>query len=722
MLDSYMKGKFMTALTRRMLNNVRYVVFLLLVIFTCHVSQAQDNNDMNIVKDRIIRLFLDTDLDTENALQILETLKSDGSWPGIDYQDQTRAGWPVKQHLENLQVLVLAYKSPKSSLRNDPRLKQAISASLDYWFKHDFQNPNWWHNTIGTPKLLSPVLLTLDKELTSRQRSKGIEILQRGKLGMTGQNLVWVAEITINRGIMQEDQAIVHSGFSRLIDEIKITTKEGIQPDFSFHQHGNCLYNHGYGASFAESCSRLAVIAGNTCFAFPPEKINIITNYILEGSQWLAYGSTPDYGAHGRAIARPGKHSAKYLFDAVNNLLKLPTGREKELKALAARTKNRKTAPLQGNRHFWNSDIMTHMRKNYYTSARMYSKRLLNTDKACNGEGLKNHYIADGCNYLFVSGDEYQAIFPVWNWQKIPGTTIQQNGLFEGSPRKNGTTDFVGGVSDGNYGLAVFDFQRNELSAKKAWFFFDRQYICLGAGITCDSQYQVLTTVNQCHLRGEVTAIDSSTEKQLPKGTHTLRFPITIHHDNVAYVFNTDADILLENTTRTGSWQSISTSRSNEQISHGVFTLCVDHKTKPKDAAYSYIVYPNTDKQQAKACSEDSTIEILSNTPDLQAVKHRELGLSLIAFFKAGSLKIDKTTTVETDKPSLLMVHHLGSELHLSVADPTQKIQVINLKISGSFQGDQCKFDPTENLTTISLTLPEGDYAGRSTVKKYSIY
>jgi chondroitin AC lyase len=706
----------MTALIGRMLNTIVYAAFLVLVTFTSSASGAEDNRDMKMVIDRITKPLLEREVDTGKVEQLLKALKPDGSWEGIDYRDKTRAGWKTSRHLSKLTVLVLAYKSPKSRLRNSPGLKKGIFASLDYWLKHDFQNPNWWHNVIGVPRKLGPVLLVLGNELTAAQRKKGAAILKRAKPGMTGQNLVWVSEITIGRGLLEGNPKLVKSAFKRIADEIRVTGREGIQQDFSFHQHGNCLYNHGYGAGFAVDCSRLAGLAAKTRFAFPGEKINILASYVLDGSQWMAYGNAGDYGAEGREITRPGQ-TAGYLLKAASYLLKLPTGREKELKALLARGADRAKAPLEGNRNFWASDIMTHLRKNYYASARMYSTRMDNTDSPSNNEGLKSHHIADGCNFLLVSGDEYKDIFPVWNWQRIPGTTVAQTGTFKESPRRKGARAFVGGVSDGRYGLAAIDFERNTLRAHKAWFFFDREYVCLGAGITCPAKQQVLTTVNQCYLRGEVTTFDATGGKRLPKGKHRLKSPTIIHHNNVVYVMA--GNVLLQNISQEGNWYRISKSRSKDKISHDVFTLCIDHGAMPKNAAYSYIVCPGMDRKQAQAYAKEPGVEVLSNTTDIQAVKHRKLKISQIAFFKSGSLKIDQKTTVTTNKPCLVMVRQVAGEFRLAISDPTQKLKTIKVGVSGKLQGKGCTYDPQKNISTVSLTLPTGGYAGKSIVAMF---
>ena len=147
---------------------------------------------------------------------------------------------------------------------------------------------------------------------------------------------------------------------------------------------------------------------------------------------------------------------------------------------------------------------MTHHRPDYYASARMHSTRIANTDGPANSEGLLSHHLADGCFVLMRSGREYRDIYGVWDWQKIPGTTVRQEPELKGSPRRMGTTDFVGGVSDGDYGLAACDFERNGLTAKKSWFFFDEGVVCLGAGISAAPGGAVVTTLNQCNLDGDV--------------------------------------------------------------------------------------------------------------------------------------------------------------------------------------------------------------------------
>ncbi|MFO8088601.1 MAG: hypothetical protein R6U13_02090, partial [Desulfatiglandaceae bacterium] len=340
-----LKGKL-----TRTLAGIKYYSLILITLnaFVCCVAVAESNQDFNTIRNRIINSLLEHEVDEEHAQHTRKEMSENGNWKSIDYSDKSRAGWEVTQHLGNLKAMVRAYKSPNSELQNNPKLRKAISASLDYWLKHDFRNPNWWYNDIGVPRGLGSILLLLDSELTETQRQKGIRTLKRGKLGKTGQNLIWLAEITIKRGILERNPELVDRAFERIGEEIKVTEAEGIQPDYSFHQHGPCLYNHAYGKSFANSCSRLAVLARGTAFAFPQEKINILTSYILDGSRWMIRKGWPDFGADGRVITRKRNKSSRYLSTAAANMQKLPTGRKQEFARLQTRPRKDKRIDLIG--------------------------------------------------------------------------------------------------------------------------------------------------------------------------------------------------------------------------------------------------------------------------------------------------------------------------------------------------------------------------------------
>ena len=66
-------------------------------------------------------------------------------------------------------------------------------------------------------------------------------------------------------------------------------------------------------------------------------------------------------------------------------------------------------------------------------------------------------HLSDGTTYTYVSGDEYEDIAAAWDWNMIPGTTVD----FGATPlrchmaNRQGIENFVGGVSTGRLGAAV---------------------------------------------------------------------------------------------------------------------------------------------------------------------------------------------------------------------------------------------------------------------------
>ncbi|MBN2475519.1 MAG: polysaccharide lyase 8 family protein [Pirellulales bacterium] len=672
-------------------------------------------SDLETIKARILASLLEP-VTAATAEGLIETLRPDGSWPNVDYQSARRSAWPPYRHLANVGVLTRAYKSPDSSLRDDPRLRGAVLAALDYWLKHDFRNSNWWWNEIGVPKGLAPTLLLLKDELTPAQRNRGLEILRRAKIGMTGQNLVWVTEITALRGILEEDADLVDLAYRRIAKEIRVSTGEGIQADFSFHQHGPCLYNHGYGAAFAADCSQIAAEVAGTQLAFPAEKIATLSSLILDGSQWMARGSASDFGAEGREITRSGQ-TAKYLATAAENMLAVPTGRESEFRALVGRASGRPAPPLQGNRHFWRSDMMTHHRAGYYASARMFSRRIANTDQPCNSEGLKSHHLADGCSMVMRTGREYADVFPVWDWQKIPGTTIEQSGQLNGSPRRQGQRSFVGGVSDGTYGMAAFDFARDALSARKSWFFFDDEYVCLGAAVACDSRNPVVTTLNQCRLEGDVVVASGGQQQTLGQGSHDLEDPGWVWHDRIAYVLLQPSRVGLSNDRRRGSWWAINHRYSEDEVARDVFSLWIDHGRRPQDAGYAYLVLPGVDPSAAVVCAERPPVVILRNDATVQAVRHEKLALAAMAFYVAGRVTVRPDLEVGVDTPCLVLLHESGDGLAISLANPENKGASVCVEINRKLRGEQAQLLAGEDRTRITLELPDGLNAGSSVTR-----
>ncbi|MFT5086648.1 MAG: chondroitin AC lyase [Candidatus Latescibacterota bacterium] len=653
--------------------------------------------DMNTLRQRLLEPLLKS-ADSSVARILAVELNADGQWASVDYTDQDRASWATSRHLNHLHALAKAYATGAEDLR------PAVFSALDHWLEYDYSNPNWWHNEIGVPRLLAPTLLLLGDELNPTQFERGVAILARATLSKTGQNLVWLAGISAQRGLLLGDADLVATSYARIADEIHLTAEEGIQVDYSFHQHGACLYNHGYGSGFASDGARIAALLNGTRFAFEQEKVDLLTALVLDGHQWFTRGTWQDYGSFGREIARAG-HNGAYLRRVAEDLLELSTGREAELRQLRHRL-DEKAPPLVGHRHFWRGDISVQQRPSFYASARFYSDRLLNTDKPHNEEALLSHHIADGCTFISRTDKEYADIFPVWNWQHIPGTTIVQTPELSGELCRWGSRPFAGGVSDGQHGLAAIDFERDGLQARKSWFFFADTIIALGAGITDSSGHAVHTTINQCFLNGEAVRGEG--------GENTW-----VYHDGIAYFTEKDAKLQLTQDEHTGSWWRISRSTSQEPITHKLFDLWVDHGRAPQDASYAYSIAPTMSLQEVQN-GQRPAIETIANTATIQAVRETELGLTGIVFYRPGSIDIAPDWNVAADQSCLLLLRRQGNRLYVSVANPQNEYMELAVTISQRISGEEVTTLPNGGSRLV-LELPDGMEAGRSATWEFEV-
>jgi len=676
-------------------------------------APSPGRTDMVVVKQRLSERI--SGPETAAAIErLLATQEPDGTWPDIDYADGGRARWAPAGHIGRVLSLARAYAS-KTLPDQSERILNAVGLALRHWYTKDYKCPNWWYNVIGVPRLLYRALLLVETELPRELVEQGLPILERARLGMTGQNLVWVAEVTIARGCLAGDPEVVGTAFDRILNEIEIKSHEGIQADFSFWQHGNQLYSGGYGRGFSTDCPHFAALAHGTSFAFPAETVSLLSSYVLDGQQWMVRGGTFDYSACGREITRRGGGRAGSLYGACRDMASLGTARTDEFLAFAARLRpepGTAPEPLGGHRHFWRSDFSVCHRREFYASVRMTSKRLRQTE-ICNNENLLGRHLADGVNYLMRRGDEYRGIFPLWDWKRLPGITVELDGKPPKTRASTGEKTFVGGVSDGLLGVSAMDFARGPLTARKAWFFMGNAWVCLGSGISCTSTHPAITSVNQCWLRGDVSVRLGGETRVLDRGARTLTDVEAIHHDGFVYVPGPGQSLTVSNDTQRGNWKRINGNDTDAEVTGEVFSLSLEHGKSPKQAAYAYTIAPGEDP----AAGQDSggkLPRILCQSPVLQAVWSDADSAAGIVFWEPGSVDVPGLGPVGVDTPCIVLVRHTAGKLEVSAANPEMNGGVLHLTCGSRLSGPDARWDPEAGLSTVTLQLPGGLGTGKT--------
>src|SRR5882757_8876062 len=234
------------------------IVLMLSVQLFAQQNLIETNNQLNSVAQLCRQLLLsDTAYATEQSYRVTDdviyttdadgyfnSLKPEGKWDDIDYASGMRGAWRPSWHLYRLMLVCRKYYKTK-----DPLYLAAVHKGLSFWIKNDFKATNWWQNNINVPFTYSSLMMMLGDDATKEEMSfldntiiKRIPVYKA-----TGQNLLWQLDNEARVALIHKND----TSFRRIINDMQsvigISTKEGIQPDYSFHQHGPMLQFGNYG-------------------------------------------------------------------------------------------------------------------------------------------------------------------------------------------------------------------------------------------------------------------------------------------------------------------------------------------------------------------------------------------------------------------------------------------------------------------------------------------
>lgn len=411
-----------------------------------------------------------------------------------------------------------AVASPLSTHYKNGATTAAADRALWWWIVADPQN-QWWWMQIGVPRIICKYLLLLPN---TTMFSAAMPLLNRAPMSwaasMTGCNKVWGATVNVLRGLLEGNLTRVEGAFAIAWSAVTVATdasSDGLQLDGSFHQHGPQLYSGwGYGAIFTTNVLVLERYAADTeQLQMPDDKWAIFARLVLDGQQPASRGPNFDFLACGRLFTyfvrrdAYGVDDGHYHYFAAFSPFSLafpsfaapfttPIGvifapllnvsaqraRAAEFQAFQARLLGPAPAngappppvpvPLRMHAHYHDSDYAVHQRAAFAVMVRMQSNRTKGAE-CVNEENKRGITLADGATTVYADGTEYAGVFPVLNWTTIAGTTELQTDRF--APRGADLCDiinhdilqlpersgWVGGVSDGEYGLAGQVYSRD---------------------------------------------------------------------------------------------------------------------------------------------------------------------------------------------------------------------------------------------------------------------
>ena len=532
-------------------------------------------------------LYLRVPVSEEEMACLGRLQREDGSFSDIDYADTRRSAWSPKEHAMRIERLAIRYANT-----GDPAALEMVRNALRYWGTAGPVCRNWWYNEIGVPRRIGPAALLLKDVLDKEEMDIAIEVLDKASISRTGQNRVWEAGSVLIRGILQEDEGLVRRAAAEIASELKFSDGvEGLQKDWSFHQHGPQLQFGNYGLSFAATQCWWARAFAGTDLCYSPEKMNILRGYLENGLCQLVWNGYFDPNACGRQVFLNAQQSKALVTERAAEFL----GIESTGKPFA--------------RFYPDSDFGIYRTSRWYASIRMQSSRICGFETT-NDENRQGWFSSDGALLVRVGGDEYKDISPLWNWRHIPGATTWDDGTkpfsnASSTTFKNGAynkADKVGGWVDGDYMVAYMDYCRDGLKARKAWFFFPEGIVCLGAGITKEGPGNVVTTIEQNLLQ----------ENDEVSGTGA-------GNGSVSYVSLCGDRFRKAPSERVGDWHDIAVFYPEGSSACGsVFDVFIDHGNNPSGDSYAYFVAPESSLRPARRLSRK--IRILENTESRQSV------------------------------------------------------------------------------------------------------
>ena len=509
--------------------------------------------------------FADTvapDIDISRAAAFRASLKDDGSWPDIDYSDKTRSSWQVGTHLIR-RLVALAADGRRTG--NHDSLAAAHRA-LGFWLDHRFDNPNWWWNVIGVPMAIGNAALLMGDELTDDERKGVVEIMTvpEPDFAKTGQNFAWMAGNRLRRGLLARDARTVQEALDDMLGVVRLGEAEGIQPDWCFHQHGAQPQFGNYGLSFLRSQSRLAVILAGSDFPYPPEKFALLGKLASEGYSWICWKGMMDVSAMGRQLYRDAQREKAAAVEAAFGDL--------------ARAGWRPPEPRLGFRCFDRSAYAVYRATGFMASLRASTPKIIGVETWINEDNAKGMCMADGALMTYVSGREYENVFPLWDdWRMIPGVTGYLGKPTRREDSRNERDD-IRASAEGDGGHFEFTFSREGLTARKKWTFSPGGILCEGEGISADDgEYEVATCVEHARAADNAGVVS--------RGRDASRF----RNGALLYTVHAPAEaIRFEVAEREGDFNTFMLGLHSTPERGRVFSLRILHGKAPRNASYRY--------------------------------------------------------------------------------------------------------------------------------------
>lgn len=635
-------------------------------------------------------------IDAEKRKDISALLLNNGKIKGVDYQlGKERSQFGPIEHLELIQFWLTKHKSIGESKYSDDFLK-SINQTLAFYFSIDPQSNNWWHNEIGVPEIMSNIVILIGlQNLNESNRDYALKIIDRANLSkssikLTGQNLLWKSNIMLWYSALTNNHHFALKIRDTVSSLLVQTNLEGIQEDWSFHQHGSIFYAGGYGRAFVKDMATYIVAVNGTTYQLPSWSLENFSNLLLQCHRWLYFKGYYDHATVGRNISRKGDTKAKFgkslrQLTLVHDVFSKPDVKQGILELIGESEPN-----FSGNKFFPRGNLMIHRGPNFYFSINLLSAKLRSTETG-NGEGLKNYFIGHGTVSAKRKGDEYFDIYGFWNWQKLPGL-INKSEEIKNWPElpwgvgSEGSQHFVGGLSDGKNGWVTMAYDNKDLRYLKSFLCIDSSVYLLISQITNQTQAEINFTLDQKNAIGQLNNISKVSKKD----------KYNIRYNGITYQsLDKGSELEAAELDCNDNWNSINRKyKDSATLKKRIFII--NSKLNPKKAHEFAYHFGNTPKNK---------IIILRNDSLVQAVRFNNGNEVAVSISRSGLFNLIGGYSIRTSDPIIVWFKISGSNAirpKVLLSSPMPSIKEIHFEI----------FLNRKSLGEYRVEVPKGSQIG----------
>ncbi|MBN6056092.1 silent information regulator protein Sir2, partial [Nonomuraea sp. RK-328] len=383
-------------------------------------------------------------------------------------------------------------------------------------------------------------------------------------------------------------------------------------------------------------------------------------------------------------------------------------------------------------------DRTVHRRPGYAFALARNSERISKYEYM-SGENLMPWFQGEGAFYLYLAGEDQREVFgvdyyttvspyrlagitaPVEErrtipelyggrlWYENPGHPLNFTSSSESQntyvyfPRAGNA--FSGGATLGAYGVAGmvqsddaaytakqagilpddFVVYRNA-RATKSWFMLDDEIVVLAAGVSGQGGRDAVTTVDsRIAAPGDAVALSGegwdgkAWQAGDTRPPRWLRYANDTRRTAIGYAFLTRQPVTAGLETVTRGRRVVRTANPDTPVTKNVFTASVTHPAAGGLSSFAYALVPNATEAALRRYPR-GPLTVLANSPDVQAIRHEDLGIVAANVFTSGPRLAGRLLV---DGPASVMVRS-GDRTVVALSDPTMKQDRVSVVLPGA--------------------------------------